>query len=48
MLDRQRYYGQVREHLVILEFLAQGRQQEAAEAMRRHLRNVIKSLRAVL
>eukprot|EP01037_Dinobryon_pediforme_P001814 gene1814-1844_t len=48
MLDRQRYYRQVRQHLAILDHVLGGRNDEAAEAMRRHLQNVITSLRAVL
>ncbi len=48
MLDRQRYYRQVREHLVILDLVSQHRQAEAADAMRQHLHHVMTSLRAVL
>jgi DNA-binding GntR family transcriptional regulator len=48
MLDRKRYYRQVREHLAILDLVIQHRQDEAADAMRRHLQNVMTSLRAVL
>ncbi len=48
MLDRQRYYRQVREHLEMLDLLTQNRNAEAAKAMRAHLQNVVTSLRAVL
>ncbi|TCR64008.1 GntR family transcriptional regulator [Bosea sp. BK604] len=40
MIDRARYYRQAQEHLQILDLLDQGRQQEAAEALRTHLLSV--------
>ncbi len=48
MLNRQRYYPQVSEHLAILDLLTRQRREEAAEAMRTHVANVMANLRAVL
>ncbi len=44
MLDRSRYYEQAKDHLEILDLVRQGRQEEAADAMGRHLRRVRKNL----
>ncbi len=48
MLDRTRYYRQVHEHLAILDLITGNRLDEAAAAMRKHLQNVMTSLRKVL
>lgn len=47
MGNRQRYYSQAREHIRILDLLVQDRNEEAAEAMRRHIRSVIKNLKKI-
>jgi DNA-binding GntR family transcriptional regulator len=47
MLDRQRYYSQTREHLHILDLLVRERNEEAAAAMRRHLRAVVRNLKKI-
>lgn len=47
MLNRERYYGQAREHLRILDLLMQDRNEEAAAAMDRHLRSVVKNLKKI-
>ena len=44
---RDRYYGQARDHLEILDLLENGRQVEAAERLRKHLGNVIHNLGSV-
>lgn len=44
MLDRRRYRQQCEEHLAILDSLAAGRQDEAAERLRRHLGHTIDNL----
>lgn len=44
MTDRQRHYGQARQHLEILELIARGCMTEASVAMRHHLGNVIVNL----
>lgn len=47
MIDRQRYYSQTREHLHILDLLVQDRNDEAASAMARHLRSVVRNLKRI-
>jgi DNA-binding GntR family transcriptional regulator len=47
MLDRQRYYSQAREHLHILDLLLRDRNEEAAAAMARHLRSVVRNLKKI-
>jgi DNA-binding GntR family transcriptional regulator len=47
MLDRQRYYSQAREHLHILDLLLRERNEEAAAAMARHLRSVVRNLKKI-
>ena len=47
MLNRERYYSQAREHLRILDLLMQERNEEAAAAMDRHLRSVVKNLKKI-
>jgi DNA-binding GntR family transcriptional regulator len=47
LTDRQRFYRQAREHLAMLDLLEAGRNEEAAEAMRSHLSEVVTSLRHV-
>jgi DNA-binding GntR family transcriptional regulator len=43
MVDRSRYARQGREHLAILDLLQQGRNEDAAAVLRRHLQSVKKS-----
>jgi DNA-binding GntR family transcriptional regulator len=47
LTDRQRYYGQAREHLAILDLLQAGRSEDASAALRAHLGSVMESLSAV-
>jgi DNA-binding GntR family transcriptional regulator len=47
MGNRQRYYSQAREHIRILDLLVRDRNEDAAEAMRRHIQSVIKNLRKI-
>jgi DNA-binding GntR family transcriptional regulator len=47
MQDRRRYYGQVRDHIRILDLLIQGRNEQAAEAMRAHIERVVRSIRKI-
>lgn len=47
MGNRQRYYSQAREHIRILDLLMQDRNEEAAEAMRRHIQSVVKNLKKI-
>jgi DNA-binding GntR family transcriptional regulator len=47
MMDRQRYYSQAREHLRILDLLVRERNEEAAVAMGRHLRSVVRNLKKI-
>ncbi|UZF91693.1 GntR family transcriptional regulator [Bosea sp. NBC_00550] len=47
MLDRKRYRQQCEEHLAILDSLAEGRQSEAAERLRRHLSHTIDNLSGI-
>jgi DNA-binding GntR family transcriptional regulator len=47
MMDRQRYYSQSREHLRILDLLVHERNDEAAIAMGRHLRSVVRNLKKI-
>ena len=47
LTDRQRYYRQAQEHLVILDLLEAGRREEAAMSMRSHLGAVMDGLSAV-
>jgi len=47
MIDRQRYYSQTREHLHILDLLMRERNDEAAVAMAKHLRSVVRNLKKI-
>lgn len=47
MLDRSRYYSQAEQHLGILDLLLRGRNEEAAEAMHRHLESVVGNLHKI-
>lgn len=47
MLDRSRYYSQAEQHLGILDLLGRGRNEEAAEAMQRHLESVVRNLHKI-
>jgi len=47
MIDRQRYYGQARDHLRILDLLVHERNEEASAMMTRHLRSVVKNLKKI-
>jgi DNA-binding GntR family transcriptional regulator len=47
MGNRERYYSQAREHIRILDLLMQDRNEEASEAMRRHIQSVVKNLRKI-
>ncbi|MGO4668790.1 GntR family transcriptional regulator [Bosea sp. 2RAB26] len=47
MLDRKRYRRQCEEHLAILDSLAAGRQEEAAERLRQHLGHTIENLSSI-
>lgn len=47
MIDRKRYRQQCEEHLQILDLLEQGRNQEASQALRRHLDHTIENLQAI-
>lgn len=47
MVNRQRYYSQAKEHIRILDLLVRDRNEEAAEAMRRHIQSVIKNLKKI-
>lgn len=47
MGDRQRHYSQTRQHIRILDLLIQDRNEEAAEAMRRHIQSVVKNLKKI-
>jgi len=47
MIDRQRYYGQARDHLRILDLLVHERNEEASAMMVRHLRSVVKNLKKI-
>lgn len=47
MIDRRRYYSQAREHLRILDLLVRERNEEAADAMRRHLQSVVRNLKKI-
>ena len=45
MANRERYYLQVKAHIRILDFLAEGRNAQAAETMREHLLEVLENMR---
>lgn len=47
MADRSRYYGQARDHLHLLDLLEAGKNEEAAQAMTRHLTRVVKNLKDI-
>jgi len=47
MLDRSRYRRHCREHLKILDLLEHERNEEAAEALRRHLQGTMRNLRKI-
>lgn len=47
MQDRGRYVQHCEQHLHMLDLIEQGRQQEAAKAMRAHLQNTLKKLEKV-
>jgi DNA-binding GntR family transcriptional regulator len=47
LTDRQRFYRQAREHLLILDLLQSGRQEEASVTMRAHLSEVMSQLSTV-
>jgi DNA-binding GntR family transcriptional regulator len=47
MGNRQRYYSQAKEHIRILDLLVRDRNEEAAEAMRRHIQSVVKNLKKI-
>jgi len=48
MVDRSRYYHQAEEHLKILEFVMAKRNDEASEALRRHISGVMNNLRPLV
>lgn len=47
MGDRRRYYRQITDHIQILDLLMNRRNAEAAEVMRRHLEDVLESVRNI-
>jgi DNA-binding GntR family transcriptional regulator len=47
MVDRRRYYGQVEEHMRILDLLIEGRNADAARSMRIHLETVLINIRKI-
>ncbi|QJP14592.1 GntR family transcriptional regulator [Starkeya sp. ORNL1] len=47
MEDRKRYYGQVRDHIRILDLLIENRNVEAADLMRRHIERVLRNVRKI-
>jgi DNA-binding GntR family transcriptional regulator len=47
MVDRRRYYGQVEEHIRVLDLLIDGRSAEASLAMRLHLESVLSNLKKI-
>jgi DNA-binding GntR family transcriptional regulator len=47
MVDRKRYRQQCEEHLQILDLLEQNRNEEASQALRRHLEHTIGNLKAI-
>jgi DNA-binding GntR family transcriptional regulator len=47
MVDRRRYYGQVEEHIRVLDLLIEGRNEDASRAMRKHLENVLSNLKRI-
>jgi DNA-binding GntR family transcriptional regulator len=47
MLDRSRYRQHCREHLRILDLLERQRNEEASEALRRHLQGTMHNLRKI-
>lgn len=47
MGDRRRYYRQITDHILILDLLMAGRNAEAADVMRRHLEDVLESVRNI-
>lgn len=47
MVDRRRYYGQVTEHMQILDLLIEGRSEDASQAMRSHLQRVLGNLQKI-
>jgi DNA-binding GntR family transcriptional regulator len=47
MIDRKRYRQQCEEHLQILDFLEQGRNEEASQALHRHLEHTIGNLQEI-
>ena len=47
MIDRKRYRQQCEEHLQILDLLERERNEEASEALRRHLEGTMRNLRKI-
>ncbi|MCB8821102.1 GntR family transcriptional regulator [Microvirga rosea] len=47
MIDRKRYRQQCEEHLMILDLLEQERNEDASQALRRHLEHTIGNLQAI-
>jgi DNA-binding GntR family transcriptional regulator len=47
MIDRRRYYGQVEEHIRVLDLLLDGRNADAARAMHIHLESVLSNLKRI-
>jgi DNA-binding GntR family transcriptional regulator len=47
MIDRTRYRQQCEEHLQILDLLERGRNEEASQALRRHLEHTIENLQEI-
>jgi DNA-binding GntR family transcriptional regulator len=47
MIDRKRYRQQCEEHLQILELLERKRNEDASQALRRHLEHTIENLQEI-
>ena len=47
MIDRRRYRQQCEEHLHILDLLEAGKNEEASQALRRHLEHTVENIQEI-